>query len=243
MYHYGSNFITVLNMFQKNSCNYQKQLVIMSSYFILEKFHENGKKEISQCMTIQADGGKYEAMPCYNAAVSGICVIDSKIFINILVKIGIYCCNFQMFSHYVHDITFCDLILDCDCSKYEDHCFSNVGTCYKWPKKSISWFRSRNWCFRKLGHLLNKSNTDQYTPPYSVTSKMFYWIGLRKTDWMIYNKSGISFFIEIEHTNSNLNIYNFCLCITPAFTDKCLSNYKDISFISLILIGRTMRSL
>ena len=56
----------------------------MRSYFILETFHENVKDEISQCVTIQADGGKYEAMPCYNVAVSGICVIDSKIFINIL---------------------------------------------------------------------------------------------------------------------------------------------------------------
>ena len=111
-----------------------------------------------------------------------------------------------MFSHYVHDIIFCDLILDCDCSENEDHCVSHVGTCYKWPKKSISWFSSRNWCFRIGGHLINKSNLDHYVPPYSVTAKKFYWIGLRKTDWMVYNKSGISLFIKIEHTNSNLNI-------------------------------------
>ena len=56
----------------------------------------------------------------------------------------------------------------------------------------MSWFSSRNWCSRKGGHLLNKSNIDYYVPPYSVTSHTYYWIGLRKSDWIDVEKKGHS---------------------------------------------------
>ena len=35
---------------------------------------------------------------------------------------------------------------------------------------------------------MNKSNIEQYVPPYSVTSKKYYWIGLRRLDWIDINE-------------------------------------------------------
>ena len=48
---------------------------------------------------------------------------------------------------------------------------------------------------------MNKSNIDQYVPPYSVTQKKYYWIGLRQADWTLYNNTG--FFLCIINKNSN----------------------------------------
>ena len=69
-------------------------------------------------------------------------------------------------------------------------CRQHGGLCYMWPKESMSWYTSRNWCYKKGGHLMNKSNIDQYVPPYSLTKKKYYWIGLRKADWTLYNNTG-----------------------------------------------------
>ena len=41
---------------------------------------------------------------------------------------------------------------------------------------------------------MNKSNLNHYVPPYSVTSKEYYWIGLRKTDWVSNSGSGMNFY-------------------------------------------------
>ena len=91
-------------------------------------------------------------------------------------------------------------IVDCSCSnkfmKYMENCHSLTRTCFLWSNKSMSWFSSRNWCFKKGGHLMNKSNLNQYVPPYSVTSKHYYWIGMRKADWVIKSVSpGMDFYM------------------------------------------------
>ena len=80
-------------------------------------------------------------------------------------------------------------ILDCSCSSSSmrkiTNCHSHMRTCYLRSEKSMSRFSSRNWCFRKGGRLINKSDIDQYVPPVNITSRKFYWVGLRKTDWVI----------------------------------------------------------
>ena len=45
---------------------------------------------------------------------------------------------------------------------------------------------------------MNKSNIDQYVPSVAFTSKTFYWIGLRKTDWVIYDGSQGIIFISYD---------------------------------------------
>ena len=62
-----------------------------------------------------------------------------------------------------------------------------------WPKESMSWYASRNWCLKKGGHVMNKSNIGQNMPPYSVTQKKYYWIGLRKADWTVYSNTGLQY--------------------------------------------------
>ena len=104
-----------------------------------------------------------------------------------------------MLFYYILDYI---LILDCDCSKNKNSCHHFGGICYMWPKESMSWYASRNWCHKKGGHLMNKSNIDQYVPHYSVTQRKYYWIGSRKADWTLYNNTGFSYasFIRTQIT-------------------------------------------
>ena len=69
---------------------------------------------------------------------------------------------------------------------------------------------------------MNKSNIDQYVPPNSITSRMYYWIGLRKTDYVIYDSLPSMFcmlqFIAYIISFKNFLAYTFVHMGRPAYS-------------------------